>query len=93
MSEILNNLNNAYKQKKKEATSREEKQQIKQDYKEMKALIKGADKLLQKHDHELKKIDKKWDKLIPELEQNFGSIGKEKIKYEDNEEVKKCQKN
>ncbi len=88
MSEALSNLNDGYKQKKKEAISKEENQKIKQDYKEMKALIKGADKLLQKHDQKLKKIDKEWDKLIPELEQNFNSIGKEKIKYEDNEEVK-----
>ena len=48
MSEALNILNDEYKQMKKEATSREEKQQIKQDYKEMKTLIKGADKLIQK---------------------------------------------
>ena len=48
MNEYLNDLNEEYKQKKKEATSREEKQQIKHDYKEVKGLIKGADKLLKK---------------------------------------------
>lgn len=63
MSGILDNLNDDYKQNKKEATSKEEKQQIKHDYKEMKGLIKGADKLLKKHDEELKKMNAEWDKF------------------------------
>ena len=36
MGEILNNLKDEYKQKKKEAISAEEKKLIKHDYKEMK---------------------------------------------------------
>ena len=56
MSEALNNLNDEYKQMKKEATSREEKQQIKQDYKEMKTLIKGANKLLKEDEKDQKKF-------------------------------------
>ena len=71
MSEALNNLKDEYKQMKKDANSREEKQQIKQDYKEMKTLIKGADKLLKETEEEQKKWNKVWDKLDKEY-QKFG---------------------
>ena len=82
MSEAINNLNDEYKQMKKEATSREEKQQIKQDYKEMKTLIKGADKLIQKHNDELKKFDKVWDKLDKEYQKLGDTLSFEEVKKE-----------
>lgn len=63
MSETLNNLNDQYKQMKKEASSREEKQKIKQDYKEMKTLIKDTDKILK----EAEEDNKIWDKLDREI--------------------------
>lgn len=85
MSEALNNLNDEYKQMKKEATSREEKQQIKQDYKEMKTLIKGADKLIQKHDQELRKFDKVWDKFDKEYQKLGETPTFEEVKEELND--------
>ena len=84
MSEALNNLNDEYKQMKKEATSREEKQ-IKKDYKEMKTLIKGADKLIQKHDQELKKFDKVWDKFDKEYQKLGDAPTFEEVKEELND--------
>ena len=68
MSEILNNLNNDYKKMKKEASSKEQKQQIRQDYKEMKKLIKSSDKLLKEAERDQKKWDKIWDKFDKEYE-------------------------
>ena len=68
MSEILNNLNNDYKKMKKDASSKEQKQQIRQDYKEMKKLIKSSDKLLKEAERDQKKWDKIWDKFDKEYE-------------------------
>ena len=85
MSEALSNLDDEYKQKKKEAIFKEEKQQIKQDYKEMKTLIKGADKLIQKHDEELKKFDKVWDKLDKEYKKLGETPTFEEVKEELND--------
>lgn len=85
MSEALNNLNDEYKQMKKEVNSKEEKQQIKQDYKEMKTLIKGADKLIQKHDEELKKFGKVWDKLDKEYKKLGKTPTFEEVKEELND--------
>ena len=71
MSEILNNLNDEFKQKKKEASTKDEKLQIKHEYKKMKELIQGADKLLKKHDEELKKMNAWWDKFdFPNLDED-----------------------
>lgn len=86
MSEAINNLNDEYKQMKKEATSREEKQQIKQDYKEMDELIKGADRLIKKHDEEIEEMNKKWDEFdFPNLD-NFDEIN---LNLENDETLKK----
>ena len=91
MSEILNNLKNKYKQKKKESTSKEEKQQVKHDYKEMKELTKGADKLLKKHDEELKKMNAKWDKFdfpsFDEYKENNQNIEDDETLKEINEKI------
>ena len=87
MSEALNNLNDEYKQMKKEATSREEKQQIKQDYKEMKTLIKGANKLLKEDEKDQKKWDKVWDKLDKE----YQKLGKTPTFEKDKEELNENQ--
>ena len=95
MSEILNNLNDDYKQKKKESTSKEEKHQIKHDYKEMKELIKGADKLLKKHDEELKRMNQKWDKFdfpsFDEYEENNSDIENDETLKEINEKIETSQ--
>ena len=46
MSEVLDKLNKNYKDIMKKATSKEEKDLIKKDYKEMKDLIKETDRLI-----------------------------------------------
>lgn len=95
MSEALDNLNDEYKQMKKAVNSKEEKQQIKQDYKEMKTLIKGADKLIQKHDEELKKFDKVWNKFDKEYKKLGETPTFEEVKEElnDNQQQFEEQKN
>lgn len=95
MSEALDNLNDEYKQMKKEVNSKEEKQQIKQDCKEMKTLIKGADKLIQKHDEELKKFDKVWNKFDKEYKKLGETPTFEEVKEElnDNQQQFEEQKN
>lgn len=62
MGKLLNNLNNEYKQLIKEANSKEEKQKIKQAYKEMKQKTKKIEKMI-KNDHLPKSSDKFWAKL------------------------------
>ena len=94
MSEIFNNLNDEYKQKKKEANSKEKKQ-IKHDYKEMKGLIKGADKLQKKHDEELQKMNAKWDEFdfpsFDEYEENNSDIENDDTFKEINEKIETSQ--
>lgn len=82
MSDTLNNLNNEYKQMKKEATSREEKQRIKQDYKEMKELIKDSDKLLKEAKIDQKKWDKVWDKFDKEYQKLGETSSFDEVKEE-----------
>lgn len=94
MSEIFNNLNDEYKQKKKEANSKEKKQ-IKHDYKEMKGLIKGANKLQKKHDEELQKMNAKWDEFdfpsFDEYEENNSDIENDDTFKEINEKIETSQ--
>ena len=52
MSEILNDLNNEYKQKRKEADTLAEKQQIRHDYKEIKQIIKEAEQTEKKNNRD-----------------------------------------
>ena len=62
MSEILNDLNNEYKQKRKEADTLAEKQQIRHDYKEIKQIIKEAEQSEKKNNRD-KSSDKFWAKF------------------------------
>lgn len=58
----LNNLKYEYKQKKKEANSKEGKQLLKHDYKEMKQKIKEAEKIIKKNNLN-ESTDEFWSKF------------------------------
>ena len=81
MEDNIKKLNNDYKQMKKEASSREEKQHIKQDYMEMKGLLKDSNKLLKDAEQDQKKWNKVWDKLDKEY-QKLGEPPKNDVNIE-----------
>lgn len=88
MGEILNKLNDEYKQKKKEANSKEEKQQIKHDYKEMNQKVKEAEKIIKKNNL-LESSDEFWSKFdfpsFDEYKENNLDIENDEILKEINE--------
>ena len=84
MGEILNNLKYEYKKKKKEATSIEEKQLIKHDYKEMKQKVKKAERIIKKNNLN-ESTDEFWSKFdFP----SFDEFKEKDVISEDNETFK-----
>lgn len=70
MSEDLKNLKKDYIEAKNNAVSSEEKQQIKENYKEMKDAIKVADKLLK----DAEKDEKQWNKMLDKLGNEYDKM-------------------
>ena len=84
MGEILNNLKDEYKQKKKEAISAEAKKLIKHDYKEMKQKVKEAEKIIKKNNLN-ESTDEFWSKFdFP----SFDEFKEKNVISEDNETFK-----
>ncbi len=84
MGEILNNLKDEYKQKKKEANSIKEKQLIKHDYKEMKIKVKEAEKIIKKNNLN-ESTDEFWSKFdFP----SFDEFKEKNVTLEDDETFK-----
>lgn len=71
MEDNIKQLKNDYKNALKNATTKDEKKHIKNDYKEMKALLKDSNSLL-KDD---KKEQKKWNKVWNKLENEYQKLG------------------
>lgn len=88
MEDNLKDLKNEYKEKKKEASSFSEKRKVKHDYRKMKKMLKGANKILKKNNLEDDNNDHFWDDFeFPKLDEfSENNIEPPKpIKIDDNE--------
>lgn len=95
MGEILNNLKDEYKLKKREAGSKEEKQLIRHDYKEMKQKIKQAEKIIKKNNLN-ESSDEFWSKFdfpsFDEYKEKNVSLENDKTFKEMNDEIEASKK-